>query len=126
MFGRKIRWIRCLENLLIVVVEAGQELKGPRGCRLHRVRVLIVGGGHAATTGSIPIDAAAAADADAAAAAAATSASGASVTDAGGVSTGVVSAVTTAAADGDDAADQLPLHRRRYLLPLKSTKQLLL
>lgn len=31
------------ENLLIVVVEAGQELEGPPGRRLHRVRVLIVG-----------------------------------------------------------------------------------
>lgn len=94
-----------------MVVEAGQELEGPRGCRLHRVRVLIVGRGHAATTGGVPVDAAAAA----------ASASGASVTDAGDVSTGVINAVTTAAADGDDAADQLPLHRRRCLLPLKPT-----
>lgn len=31
------------ENLLIVVVEAGQELEGPPGRRLHCVRVLIVG-----------------------------------------------------------------------------------
>jgi len=103
------------ENLLIVIVEAGQELKGPRGCRLHRVRVLIVGRGHTATTGSVPIDAAAA-----------TSASGASITDAGGVSTGVINAVTTAAADGDDAANQLPLQCRRCLLPFKPTQQLLL
>lgn len=91
-----------LENLLIVVVEAGQELEGPPGRRLHRVRVLIVGR-HAA-------------DADAPDAAA-----GTPVTDAGGVTTGATNAVATTAGDGDDAAEPVadlpPLHHRR-LLPL--------
>lgn len=100
-----------------MIVEARQELEGPRGRRLHRVRVLIVGGGHAA----------AAVDVDVAAASAATS-SGTSVTGTGRVTTGVINrAVATTAGDGgDDAAVAdpvadllLPLHhRRRHLLPL--------
>lgn len=34
---------RVSENLLIMVVEAGQELVGPPGRRLHHMRLLIVG-----------------------------------------------------------------------------------
>lgn len=89
-----------------MIVEAGQELEGPSGRCLHRVRVLIVGRWNAA------------ADADADAPGTATT-TGTPVTDAGGVTTGVINAV---AGDGDDAAepvaDLLPLRHRRHLLPL--------
>lgn len=94
-----------------MIVEARQELKGPRGCRLHRVRVLIVGGGHAAT-----------ADVDAAATSAATSST--FVTGTGRVTSGVINAIATIAVDGGDnavanpVADLLSLLQRRYLLPL--------
>ena len=88
------------ENLLIVVVETGQELKGPPGRRLHRIRVLIVDGWHTA-------------DADASDAATTT---GTPVTDDGGVTTGVINAVATTAGDGDEpVADLLPLRHRRFL-----------
>lgn len=89
-----------LENLLIMIVEARQELEGPRGRRLHRVRVLIVGGGHAAAV-------------DVAAASAAAT-SGTSVTDTGRVTTGITNAIDGGA---DAVAHLLPLHQRRYLLP---------
>lgn len=109
-------WIPCLENLLIVIVEAGQKLEGPRGCCLHRVRVLIGGNRYAAG--------AAVATADATAGFAATAGTGTCVTDA---VTGVMNAVASAG-DGDDAtnpiADLLPLHHRLYFLPLQPTQQL--
>lgn len=89
---------RVSENLLIMVVEAGQEMEGPSGRSLHRVRVLIVGRWPA--------------DADSPDAT-----TGTPVTDAG-----VINAVATTAGDGDDAADpvvaDLPLRQRRYFLPL--------
>lgn len=95
-----------LENLLIMIVEAGQKLEGPSGRCLHRVRVLIVGRWHTA-------------DADAPDATATT---GTPITNANGVTTGVIKAVATTAGDSDDAAepvaDLLPLRHRRYFLPL--------
>lgn len=94
------------ENLLIMIVEAGQKLEGPSRCCLHRVRALIVGRWHAAD-----------ADADAPDATATT---GTPIINANGVTTSVIKAVTTTAGDSDDAAepvaDLLPL--RRYFLPL--------
>jgi len=89
------------ENLLIVIVEAGQKLEGPPGRRLHRIRILIVGRWHAA-------------DADAFDAATTT---GTPVTDAGGVTTGVINIIAITAGDGDHAtvADLLPLYHLRFL-----------
>lgn len=97
------------ENLLIMIVEARQELEGPRG--LQRVRVLIVGGRHAAAVVDVAASAAV---------------SDTSVTGTGRVTTGVINrAVATTAGDGgddaaaDSTADLLLLHhRRRHLLPL--------
>lgn len=95
-----------------MIVEARQKLEGPRGRCLHRIHVLIVGGGHAAT-----------AAVEAAAASAATS--GTSVTSGTDrVTTSIINAVATTAIDGsadaaaDPVANLLSLHQCRYLLSL--------
>lgn len=89
-----------------MIVEARQKLEGPRGRRLHRVRVLIVGGGYAA-----------AAAVEAAAASAAISDT--SVTGTGRVTTSIINVATTIDS-GDDAAvaPRLLLHQCRYFLSL--------
>lgn len=94
-----------------MIVETRQELKGPRGCRLHRVRVLISGRDTAT------------ADVDAATTSAATS--NTFITGTGRVTGGIINAVAgdggdNAVADpvADPVADLLSLHQRRYLLPL--------
>lgn len=96
-----------------MIVEARQKLEGPRGRRLHRVRVLMVGGGYAAT----------AAVEAAAASAAISGTSGTSVTGTGRVTTSIINVATTAIDSGDDAAadpvaNLLLLHQCRYLLSL--------
>lgn len=93
-----------------MIVEAGQELKGPSGRRLRHVRVLI--GRHAAT--------AAAADSIAADATAAASATTTNNTNAGCCVTGAGAGDDVATTDDDltnkpiDAAG-LPPHRRCFL-----------
>lgn len=107
------------ENLLIVVVEAGQQLKGPRGRRLHRVRHVLIGR-YAAAAG---VDDVAADTTIAAVASASTTTTGSGdtacgSTDAAAAAASVGDAGGTADGDVIVGPDLLPPDRRRCFLPL--------